>query len=94
MSVGSPTAETWFSSQWRPDNEFETDLLTEDILVKERSQRGEVPGKCPRNQGFPSAARRTRPELTDLAPEQRATTTSVRAGRVSVYKGADSTAKT
>ena len=25
MSVGSPTAETWFSSQWRPDNEFETD---------------------------------------------------------------------
>ena len=25
MSVGSPTAGTWFSSQWRPDNEFETD---------------------------------------------------------------------
>ena len=27
MSVGSPTAGTWFSSQWRPDNEFETDTL-------------------------------------------------------------------
>ena len=25
MSVRSPTAGTWFSSQWRPDNEFETD---------------------------------------------------------------------
>ena len=24
MSVGSPTAGTWSSSQWRPDNEFET----------------------------------------------------------------------
>ena len=27
MSVGSPTAGTWSSSQWRPDNEFETDIL-------------------------------------------------------------------
>ena len=27
MSVGSPTAGTWSSSQWRPDNEFETDRL-------------------------------------------------------------------
>ena len=27
MSVGSPTAGTWFSSQWRPDNEFETDRV-------------------------------------------------------------------
>ena len=27
MSVGSPTAGTWSSSQWRPDNEFETDSL-------------------------------------------------------------------
>ena len=27
MSVGSPTAGTWSSSQWRPDNEFETDKL-------------------------------------------------------------------
>ena len=26
MSVGSPTAGTWSSSQWRPDNEFETGL--------------------------------------------------------------------
>ena len=25
MSVGSPTAGTWSSSQWRSDNEFETD---------------------------------------------------------------------
>ena len=25
MSIGSPTAGTWSSSQWRPDNEFETD---------------------------------------------------------------------
>jgi hypothetical protein len=25
MCVGSPTAGTWSSSQWRPDNEFETD---------------------------------------------------------------------
>ena len=25
MSVGFPTAGTWSSSQWRPDNEFETD---------------------------------------------------------------------
>lgn len=24
MCVGSPTAGTWSSSQWRPDNEFET----------------------------------------------------------------------
>ena len=28
MSVGSPTAGTWSSSQWRPDNEFETDSGT------------------------------------------------------------------
>ena len=28
MSVGSPTAGTWSSSQWRPDNEFETDRRT------------------------------------------------------------------
>ena len=27
MSVGSPTAGTWSSSQWRPDNEFETDTM-------------------------------------------------------------------
>jgi hypothetical protein len=25
MCVGSPTAGTWSSSQWRRDNEFETD---------------------------------------------------------------------
>ena len=28
MCVGSPTAGTWSSSQWRPDNEFETDRTT------------------------------------------------------------------
>ena len=28
MSVRSPTAGTWSSSQWRPDNEFETDRFT------------------------------------------------------------------
>ena len=27
MSVGSPTAGTWSSSPWRPDNEFETDTV-------------------------------------------------------------------
>ena len=27
MCVGSPTAGTWSSSQWRPDDEFETDNL-------------------------------------------------------------------
>ena len=27
MSVRSPTAGPWSSSQWRPDNEFETDRL-------------------------------------------------------------------
>ena len=27
MSVGSPTAGTWSSSQWRADNEFETDRI-------------------------------------------------------------------
>ena len=27
MSVGSPTAGTWSSSQWQPDNEFETDTI-------------------------------------------------------------------
>ena len=28
MSVRSPTAGPWSSSQWRPDNEFETDRFT------------------------------------------------------------------
>ena len=27
MSVGSPTDGTWSSSEWRPDNEFETDRV-------------------------------------------------------------------
>ena len=38
MCVGSPTAETWSSSQWRLDNKFETQLIrlddpNEDIRV-------------------------------------------------------------
>ena len=36
MSVGSPTAGTWSSSQWRPDNEFETDRSHRRILDSER----------------------------------------------------------
>ena len=32
MSVGSPTAGTWSSSQWRPDNEFETDTVVGGLL--------------------------------------------------------------
>ena len=36
MSVGSPTAGTWSSSQWRPDNEFETDRLEPSILGVDR----------------------------------------------------------
>ena len=32
MSVGSPTAGIWSSSQWRPDNEFETDRGVEVVL--------------------------------------------------------------
>jgi hypothetical protein len=27
MCAGSPTVGTWSSSQWRPDDEFETDTL-------------------------------------------------------------------
>ena len=30
MCGGSPTAGTWSSSQWRPDNEFETDRQLPD----------------------------------------------------------------
>ncbi len=32
MCVGSHTAGTWFSSQWRPDNEFETDTMAVDVV--------------------------------------------------------------
>ena len=34
MSVGSPTAGTWSSSQWWPDNEFETDRILSVGLVR------------------------------------------------------------
>ena len=34
MSVGSPTAGTWSSSQWRPDNEFETDTAFRSMIRK------------------------------------------------------------
>ena len=42
MSVRSPTAGTWSSSQWRPDNEFETDRRRslDDALVRARPPRG------------------------------------------------------
>ena len=33
MCVGSPTAGTWSSSQWRPDNEFETDRITKAVKL-------------------------------------------------------------
>ena len=33
MSVGSPTAGTWSSSQWRPDNEFEADRTKYDVTI-------------------------------------------------------------
>ena len=41
MSVRSPTAGTWSSSQWRPDNEFETDthdsgLCAADAAIQSR----------------------------------------------------------
>ncbi len=44
MSVGSPTAGTWSSSQWRPDNEFETDSLVEGpgIIVGRKGNVGSV----------------------------------------------------
>ena len=39
MSVGSPTAGTWSSSQWRPDNEFETDTTFELGVDAQRRER-------------------------------------------------------
>ena len=43
MSVGSPTAGSWSSSQWRPDNEFEKDeCLAKLILVGEPALRTAV----------------------------------------------------
>ena len=45
MSVGSPTAGTWSSSQWWPDNEFETDrLYATTPLVGVDVHRGPVNG--------------------------------------------------
>ena len=45
MSVGSPTAGTWSSSQWRPDNEFETDrCVLGDGPAPEGSTPDEMPG--------------------------------------------------
>ena len=40
MSVGSPTAGTWSSSQWRPDNEFETDRFSEASYYLWRNKFG------------------------------------------------------
>ena len=39
MSVGSPTAGTWSSSQWRPDNEFETDRVLCDAIGRVLADR-------------------------------------------------------
>ena len=39
MSVRSPTAGTWSSSQWRPDNEFETDSRVAVLLTEGKSLR-------------------------------------------------------
>ena len=39
MSVRSPTAGTWSSSQWRPDNEFETDSLGNGLRDRENPPR-------------------------------------------------------
>ena len=36
MSVRSPTAGPWSSSQWRPDNEFETDRFKVDSIPVDR----------------------------------------------------------
>ena len=50
MSVGSPTAGTWSSSQWRPDNEFETDRLRAAAAIVEEAGRhpGRLAGGAPR----------------------------------------------
>ena len=37
MCVGSPTAGTWSSSQWRPDDEFETDTLSPHVAERLRA---------------------------------------------------------
>ena len=37
MSVGFPTAGTWSSSQWRPDNEFETHSVSNQCNVDVRA---------------------------------------------------------
>ena len=37
MCVGSPTAGTWSSSRWRPDNEFETHRM--DVWVLHAFQK-------------------------------------------------------
>ena len=34
MSVRSPTTGPWSSSQWRPDNEFETDRILSVGIVR------------------------------------------------------------
>jgi hypothetical protein len=39
MCVGSPIAGTWFSSQWRPDDEFETDSLDHVIVLNQTDLR-------------------------------------------------------
>ncbi len=39
MCVGFPTAGTWSSSPWRPDDEFETDTFASWLIMKGASLR-------------------------------------------------------
>jgi hypothetical protein len=50
MCVGSPTAGTWSSSQWRPDDEFETDRWPETGHREGRRLRLWVPSLDPRDE--------------------------------------------
>ena len=57
MSVRSPTAGTWSSSQWRPDNEFETHTVAVYETARARgatvvdppARTATVPGHGPRS---------------------------------------------
>ena len=56
MCAGSPTAATWSSSQWRPDDEFETDNAPASRPAPARSWRG------PKSAGSTIATNGTPPE--------------------------------
>ena len=51
MSVGFPTAGAWSSSQWRPDNEFETDRWPPGRVPVPGATRGGVGGFVRRGSG-------------------------------------------